>query len=192
MPQCSAGLDLIEPGAGMKTSRIIGVTAAALTLTTAALVHNGKQQAKSRDELLMQQIEGQGEVIRQLARIAQELPQLEPAPVTKPSEPDVAWVRQESFWQGITTETLGALAAVGIIYLFGVAVGFVTDPNNWVLIASIIATALAAIGAVFSALSVRSQRQRLAKQRQLIEKLRATLQQRLAEQQHLAEQRQKG
>jgi hypothetical protein len=110
----------------MKTSRIVSIAVAALTLTAAALVRDGRQHAKARDELLEQQIKGQKEVIRQLDHIAQELPQLKQtalpaAPTTvvvaQPREPDVAWVRQESFWQGVVIQALGTLLAALVIVL---------------------------------------------------------------------------
>jgi hypothetical protein len=60
------------------------------------------------------------------------------------------WLREEKFWQDITTRTLSALIVVLLGYLYAVLAGYVGAPNMWRLgLSAVVVAMLAAFVIVY-------------------------------------------
>ncbi|OBJ46839.1 hypothetical protein A5630_10875 [Mycolicibacterium mucogenicum] len=55
------------------------------------------------------------------------------------------WVREEKFWQDVTTRTLAALIVIFFGYLYAVIAGYVGKPNASRAVAALLATSALAV-----------------------------------------------
>jgi hypothetical protein len=72
------------------------------------------------------------------------------------------WLREEKFWQDITTRTLAALIVIFLGYVYAVLAGYVGAPNMWrVWVAGVVTVVVAALAFVYLRWAVHSWRQKV-------------------------------
>jgi hypothetical protein len=68
---------------------------------------------------------------------------------TPPSRWLLKWMREEKFWQDVTTRALAAIIVIFLSYLYAILAGYVRQPNVWrSLLSALVLAALVALAIV--------------------------------------------